>query len=393
MPRTWGLLPADIRQRVLTREWHKQTRLKARLLGDKPFPIRIGLKPPVGRSAIQDLSHFQRFIGEWRSYSAQHFIEWESRSYRQLSVQEVPTFFVLNSIQELIECVGDEAIQRSHIWEKNMSPLLVIHAEIYPVLVKHLAVIESMRLLDAQLLADLIGQLAPNMGAGLYLRALPLVGVDTKFLESFQSLLTDILDVIHDNAVASAGGLIDWLGCHQNPKGWLSIRPLCESVKIRTGGFPVLQLSTDILKQQELPADNILVVENMQSGLGLPELHNTIAVFGGGKNVAWMDAEWLQNKHVGYWGDIDTWGLSILSDARSKLSSLEVLMMDKETLNLHEDRMVGERKSVERTPEFLTPSETQLFLDLIAGNYCDARLEQERLSPDYVRSKLDNWVN
>ena len=105
-----------------------------------------------------------------------------------------------------------------------------------------------------------------------------------------------------------------------------------------------------------------------------------------------MDTAWLKAKHVAYWGDIDTWGLSILSDARSKLPSVEVLMMDKETLNIHENRMVGERKSVDIIPEFLTCSETQLFLDLKARSYLGARLEQERLSPDYLRTKLEKWV-
>ena len=287
MTKQWGLLPADIRRLILKREWQNPAGLKARLLDHKPFPIRIGLKPPTGRSAMQDLAYFQKNIDEWRSFSCQNFVEWETRTYRKLSTQKVPKFFVLKSIQDLIEYVGDKALHRSQIWAKNMPPLLAIHAEMYPALVKHLDTIESMRLLDAQLLANLIGQLSPNMGTGLYLRALPLTGVDTKFLEHHQAMITDVLDALHDKAVSNAGGLIEWLGCHENPKGWLTVRPLCEKVKMNMGGFSVLQLSIDILKQQELPASNILVVENVQSGLGLPTLNDTIAVFGGGKNVAW----------------------------------------------------------------------------------------------------------
>ncbi len=281
--RDWGLLPSDVRALILKREWNNDTGLKARLLNQKPFPIRIGLKPPAGRSAIADMAHFQTFIGEWRSYSPQKYIQWESRRYRALSEQVMPKFFILENIKELIEFVGSRALSRSKKWTKNMAPLLSIREELYPALVKHLKTIESMRLSDVELLSCLVIQLSSQMGVGLYLRALPLTGVDTKFLENYQALISDILDVLHDGKVTASGGLIKWLGCLENPRGWLTVRPLCESVKANIGGFSVMQLHNDVLRERALPANNILVVENMQSGLGLPLLKDTIAVFGGGK--------------------------------------------------------------------------------------------------------------
>lgn len=392
MARSWGLLPADVRELVLKREWRNTSNLKARLLNRKPFPIRIGLKPPTGQSAVEDLEHFQTFIRQWRSFPSQQFIEWDTHNYRALSEQTLPKFFTLRNIQKLIEFIGDEAAKRSQLWKINMSPLLETYPDTYPALVKHLQTIESMRPSDARLLPSLIEQLTPGMGAGKYLRALPLMGVDTKFLEKYQTLISDILDTVHDNAVANAGGLYEWLDCHRNPKGWLTLRPLCEKVQAKLGGFPILQLSGDVLKEYVLPANNILVVENMESGLGLPSLPNTLAVFGGGKNVAWMEAPWLKQKHVAYWGDIDTWGLSILSDVRSKCPAVKALMMDRETLDRHQDRMVGERMSVDNIPEFLTDSEIRIFSYLKNTDKNVSRLEQERLSPDYIQSKLQHWI-
>lgn len=390
--REWGLLPADVRALVLKREWNNDAGLKARLLNRKPFPVRIGLKPPAGHRAIADMAHFQKFIAEWEDYSPQKNVQWESRRYRSLAEQKLPVFFMLENMTELIAFVGPQALERSEKWTKNMAPLLSVSEALYPPLVKHLKTLESLHVSDAELLASLIKQLSFKMGQGLYLRALLLAGVDTKFLETYLPLVSDLLDVLHEGGITDSGGLTAWLGCLKSPKGWLTIRPLCDEVKIKMAGFPVMQLHSDVLREHVLPANNILVVENMQSGLGLPLLKDTIAVFGGGKNVSWMDANWLKSKRVAYWGDIDSWGFAILSDVRAKLPSVKAIMMDAETLKQHKDRMVVEPESLEKLPEFLSDAEVQIFSDLKTGKYPGSRLEQERLSPDYIRNRLEAWA-
>jgi hypothetical protein len=274
-----------------------------------------------------------------------------------------------------------------------MAPLLELPGgNIYPVLVKHLSTIEDMPYENCILLKSLTEQLSPNMGAGDYLRALPLVGVDTKFLEGYQPLISDLLNIIHGGEVSQKGGLLDWLGCLENPKGWICVRPLCCDTENKMGGFPMMQLSIDVLNRYELPATNILVVENTQSGLGLPRLNDTIAVFGGGRNIAWMDAAWLKSKNVAYWGDIDTWGLSILSDVREKLPTITPLMMSLEAIKNFEERMVIEPEPVDSCPVELNDSEREIFFGLKSGRFRSSRLEQERLSPDYILLKLQEWL-
>lgn len=154
-----------------------------------------------------------------------------------------------------------------------------------------------------------------------------------------------------------------------------------------------MQLPLDVLRSHELPATNILVVENIQSGLGLPRLNDTIAVFGGGNNVAWMDAEWLKKKRVAYWGDIDTWGLAILSDVRAKHTEVTSMMMDVETILRFEELMVAEEKHVDTCPAMLNAAERALFFGLKAGRFRTARLEQERISPDYILLKIQEWLS
>lgn len=387
----WGLLPAQVKKIVKQREWDKSSSLKARLSGARNFPIKVGLKPPNGRAAISDMIHFQRFVEEWRSFQHQDLVQWSSKSFRELSDQVLPTLLVIHSFEDLIRFLGDNALSRSSVWERNMIPLLRLGGCLYPGLVKHIDTVEQLSLRDAELLADLLPQLQHGMGKGLYLRALPLIGVDTKFLETHQTLVEDLLDAMQNGAVLEAGGLIAWLGCITNPKGWLTIRPLCHASTVSLSGIPILQVPGSLLREYELPASNILVVENLQSGLALPEMIDTIAVIGGGKNINWMDADWLKGKRVGYWGDIDTWGLAILSDVRDKFTEVEPLMMDVETLRVHEDRMVTETEHYGTMPVSLNEDEALLFNDLISGKFRSQRLEQERLSSDYVRRKLNDW--
>ncbi len=399
MSQTWGLLPGQVIQLIRQREWDNLASLKARLLGEKPFPIRLGLKAPNGHSALLNIEHFQRFIAEWKSFSYQEMLQWEAKNFRNFSEQIIPTFLVVNSVKQLIQLIGTDAYEHSRLWERNMAPLLDLDIQgefkqsLYPSLIKWIDVIEKFSENESKLLAKLLLQLKQGLGSGCYLRALPLNGVDTKFLENHQALIEDLVDRLHCGAVTNVGGLLNWLDCRLHSKDWLTIRPLCEDSRKALGNIPILKISGDVLKNYELPAKNILVVENLQSGLALPYLNDTIAVIGGGKNVAWMEAEWLRNKRVGYWGDIDTWGLSILSDARNKCSIVESLMMDRDTLKAHEDRMVIESEPILKIPQLLHENELMLFNDLILGKFKSTRLEQERISSDYIREKIQNWLS
>ncbi|HCK92899.1 MAG TPA: hypothetical protein DHW71_07930, partial [Gammaproteobacteria bacterium] len=71
---------------------------------------------------------------------------------------------------------------------------------------------------------------------------------------------------------------------------------------------PLMRLTSHTLKSYDFPADNILIIENDQSCYSLPKMPNTIAISGGGKNVAWLFESCLLNKNLAYWGDIDADG-------------------------------------------------------------------------------------
>ena len=435
---TWGLLPEDVLLTLKNKHWQNSRNLKSLLSGGDSFPLVVPLKPPRGNAAIQNIGHFQNFVSSWKSFSQDSIngagqergdskskgfeVVWEKRNFRSLAVQDVPTHLNILDIGSLACILGSDEERQLQDWLSKIryifeslssqsylpqsqshqassdegssfhgSSLRNSDQSLFQALIDHLETLDSFEQDDLELLVRLLPQLQKRMGQGCYLRALPVTFVDTKFIEKNLRIIESVVTALVDRSVKDIG-LMSWLDCKEKPRDWLLVKPLCQETRSLLGGLPLLRLSSDTLQDFELPARNILVIENEQSCLALNDVHNTIAVSGGGKNVSWMKAGWLAHKNVGYWGDIDSEGLAILSDARSRLSSITPLMMDELTVKTFAERMVPEPDSVSKDPVALTETELALFKGLRADQYADKRLEQERLPMEYVAQHIDAWV-
>lgn len=389
---TWGKMPEQVIQHLSRVEWQHPTRLRERLAGARKFPILCNLNPPTGTAALSSINQFHAYINAWRSCPWPELVIWVKRNFRQLGECEVPVMVRIDSIQQLITVLGDEAIARSKAWEARLQPLLAMDRGLYPTLLRQLAVLERLTVEDARLLATVIPQLQRGLGKGRYLRALPLVGVDTKFVELNQALIVALLDQRHEQQVSESGGLEAWLECWPTPSNWLTVKPLCPTAKARLAGFDLLKLPLEQLLEYPLPASNILVVENLQTGYELPDLPDTIAVCGGGANTVWLRARWLKDKRIGYWGDLDTWGFKLLADARHFQPHIQALLMDSETLTRHQKRGCAEPSTAEMPASGLCATERETFNSLRNGLLGIGRLEQERLSQDWVDQALKEWA-
>lgn len=411
----WGLLKQDAVDVLRAKYWNNRKTLKNLLIGNTAFPIQISLKPPKGNAALNNIMHFQEFVGSWKSFceqaeyeSIQANVHWDTVTFRSLSEQKVPTYLTIPDIRSLARLLGEEEKRQLRNWHSRIATILgslsielakrTVHPirpnyerELYNTLIANLETLSGFSDSDMQLLVKLIPQLHKGMGNGCYLRALPVIFVDTKFIEKNLGFIESVTAVIIDCS-AKEMGLLNWLDCRDTPKDWLLVKPLCKNTTDSLGGLPVLRMSSETLLRFELPAKNILVIENDQPCLSLDNIPDTIAVAGGGKNVSWMKADWLGNKRVAYWGDIDSEGFAILSDVRSKLSTVIPLMMDSEIVETYRDRMVDEPESVAKEPVALTDRELMFFKMLRNGVYGCTRLEQERLPMDFVYKNVLQWI-
>ena len=120
------------------------------------------------------------------------------------------------------------------------------------------------------------------------------------------------------------------------------------------------------------------------------ELPGTVAILGARLDLAWLRADWLQQRAVAYCGDIDTWGLTMLAQARKQLPHATALCMDAATRQRFIDMAGAEAVPTPAVPVGLLPDEQALFSQLLAQHE-QGRIEQERLPGDEVRDAIRRW--
>ena len=123
-------------------------------------------------------------------------------------------------------------------------------------------------------------------------------------------------------------------------------------------------------------------MENLDTGLALPDLAGTVGIMKLGNAVSALGmVPWLQGIHAIYWGDIDTHGFAILDRARKVLPQLRSVLMDEATALRYQNLWGTEPLQTTNAPlENLSASERAVYNALKANTWGQSvRLEQERL--------------
>jgi hypothetical protein len=260
---------------------------------------------------------------------------------------------------------------------------------------------------DFSRLLDLLDWLAANPRSGLYLRQLPVPGIDTKWVDKHRRrIVADLLKRIRavvraedplegpevdaeldepaedDEKDEGAGDFYEVCGLRK-PSPRVRMLVLCPMLRMATGGLRDIEAPVEELAALNLSPKAVVVVENKDTGLCLPDIPGVVAVIKLGNAVSLAQRlMWLAQLPVLYWGDVDTHGYSILTHARRSLGNVRSVLMDEPTVLGHLDRLVDEPKQSRRVdPELLHPTELKVYERLIGGDWGPSvRLEQERLT-------------
>lgn len=272
---------------------------------------------------------------------------------------------------------------------KKINFIVIQIPELKPWILDNLSLVFKNQYQNWQGIINVCRYFLKNPRPNVYLRQID-ADIDTKFIETNTSLLISLLDYlipndIKDNSVRKFEKryYVDF------EEKLLRIRFLDPQTYLH----PLISnigIIMDEAKNLEIPnCKNVLIVENQTSFIAfqqLPIIPNTIAIWGKGFAVVELQyLNWLKDKKVFYWGDIDAHGLQILHEFRKYYPNCINLMMDMETLKKFSSKIIqGKTTKITQLP-YLTSEELTLF-DYLQSN--NLRLEQERIDRDYFTNKL-----
>jgi hypothetical protein len=377
--------PADLIA-TLARQWHNADYRETHLLNPASWPLTFTIGKPTGNELINNFDQVRAHIRAWRQVEIGK-VEWASVKFKSAQdLIEIPIAWELHKPSQWIAATHNANIQRQ--FQRLESLVAVADPLFHRFLIRQLHSFNDKPEADLKLALTLALQLDPCCAQGVPLRALGMGGTDSKFFERNRSLIIKLLDIRFDGLV-SEQGLETFLNAADNNDHWLLVMDLDGELL----PFHQLRVRDAELLRNALPGKNLLIVENENCRHQLPQLPDTIAILGAGLNLAWMKAPWLVQKKLAYWGDLDTWGLSMLARARQHQPSLTPLLMTQDVFDtMASTKAVTENVHASTTPPSeLTPTEQALFYYL--SQQTKGRLEQEFIARDGVVQAIMQWVN
>jgi len=369
----------------LIRQWENADTREQRLLIPETWPIELPIGRPSAAILKNNLDSVRQHLEQWRKVTNGQVI-WEKIHYRDTEEAiEVPMLWRLNKPSEWIDATGSQTIKAE--FHKLGRMLSAVAPEFHALLVRQRHLTSAKDETDVIKACELALLLEQNCAAGIPLRALSLAGIDSKFFERHRRLIIKLLDLRFEGLISEIG-LEAFLGALNENDHWLLVADLDGAIL----PFKLMRIRDGELKTTPLTAHNILIVENERCLHQLPSMENTVAILGAGLNLSWMTASWLNEKRLAYWGDIDTWGLTMLASARKHQPSITALLMSEEIYQQYRaDKAVIEPEKAGRKPhEGLSTQEAQLYEYLLTDE--KGRLEQEFLSPALVSKETLGWA-
>lgn len=386
--------PSDLLDQV-QRRWNNGSLLASLLNGESLFPLRLSLKRPSTTELATSFEAVRSWIRllDSESHSALGYgyeLEWMDHNHRQLGSNRVPTAAFINTREDALRMIGrnDDAELFSSLATETLVQ--------WPTL-KEWIIRRPSRLLECsqvwhQVLA-VLRWFSENQSSGLYLRQIDVAGVDTKFIETYRTLLFELLqECLPDVAVnadipSGPRGLERRYGLATKPTS-LRLRILDPSLNI--GGFTDLTAPVSQWNSIDIDLRRVFITENEINGLCFPMIPYSAIIFGLGYGLERLSSlPWLTRAEVIYWGDIDTHGFAMLDRVRAILPHARSLLMDRETLFQHRSAWASESSVHTTDLTRLEPDESALFDELRRHQHGDGvRLEQERIRFGWVQEAL-----
>lgn len=363
-----------------------------------PKDIRFGkVKSP---ETLESFSKIHKEIQNLRNKSKElsgygYQIEFIKRKDQKIGEQLFPNRIYFENETDYLKFINKE--KEHYEFKQTVNQITTTIPKLREwILINPLKVIENLGIW-----ADLIkicNFFVTNPQPNLYIRELPLE-LHTKFIEENKAIIRSLLDFLIEEHINKEESQFEKRFNLKCDEPLIRLRILDEEIaKKYFSGLTDLSIPQTEFNILNISCKRIFILENKTNFsnifnfLTLPDMKNSIAIFGRGFGLGLLkDAQWLNDKQIIYWGDIDTQGFQILSQLRSYFPNTQSVMMDFETFNeFKESTVTGTETNIDQLTN-LTVEENQLFkylLNLKEKN----RLEQEKINHTFVVKKIENLL-
>lgn len=378
-----------------------QGKLLAALCDAGPaFPLRLPLRAPDSRALSDDFAAVRAWSTALLDSAAApdrpgYRVVLRELRHRVIGANRLPAEIWLDTLDDAFALIGRRAEAQC------FRAALTLVREREPVLAPWFA-LRPLKALDLAekaenwpRLLDVVAWLRAHPRPGCYLRQVDLPGVDTKFIEQYQGVLTELFDLALpqqaiDVDARGQAGFVRRYGFRDKPER-VRLRFLDPAASPLPGlnDHDIALTAADFAQLR--PAERrVFITENEINFLAFPAHPQSLVVLGGGYGFSALAvSDWLRDCEVHYWGDLDTHGFAILSQLRTVLPHAHSLMMDRDTLMSHRAHWGREPSPARAALPRLIPEEAALFADLCQNRFGEnIRLEQERIGYGHIRRAL-----
>lgn len=358
---------------------------------DSAWPLEVNLGIPSEHQALKQIEDVRAWVAAWQSWSGVGSLCWGERRWRTLGTQPLPEKLQLSGPGEIAQWIGEA--DRWDRAQQRYRDLIGRWPQLSDKLPRYFAILADYSEADYRRLIDMVAWIEKNPVSNLYPRQLPVSGLDSKWLEKRKGLLADLVDALRGE-LSSDGDFYTRCGLAAPPQ-LIRLRILDKRLRRHVGGLNDLSAPRRQLAELDLPASNVFIVENLQTGLAFDDLPGSAVITQLGYGVDVLGClPWVAEANCFYWGDLDTHGFAILNRARSYLPALESVLMDEATLRSHQGLWVEEKDphSAETLP-LLTDPEQAVYQAIRHNTWGqNVRLEQERITWDVAWRTLRQAV-
>lgn len=375
--------PEDIRARLKVK-WRQQW--TTWLGGGGKWPQSIPLAAPTEAEARRRWPQFQAWVRTWDAPEWRNLVVFESRSWHALGPQQVPASVQFPSAAAVAAMLGPEMARAFNAADARWADRAAAWPDLAEELRRHASWMAELTAADYARFCAAFDWLAEHPDSGVYIRQLPIAGLDSKWVERHQGAIGQLLACRRGIPPAPLH-VIAGLRVDLPRRRMLVLDP---RLRAHVGGLRDISLPMSELAELALPIRVALIVENQQTALAFTDLPGAVVLVGGGFSASeFGQVPWLHRVPVLYWGDIDTAGFAILSGLRSTLPHAVSCLMDERTLLAHKDVWSHDPTQNGAVLTNLTEAERLVYQGLLDARWDSAlRLEQERIAWDYAWSRI-----